>query len=71
MKLKAKINNFIFDFTNQRYWSIIDTQVLQGELNYFKSIEPEYAQFVIKRLEQKHHSPSISSMFSDIIARRV
>lgn len=71
MKLKAKLNNFIFDFTNQRYWSIIDTQVLQGELNYFKSIEPEYAQFVIKRLEQKHHSPSISSMFSDIIARRV
>lgn len=71
MELKAKLNNFIFDFTNQRYWSIIDTQVLQGELNYFKQIEPDYANFVINRLEQKHQCRSISSMFADIIARRV
>lgn len=71
MELKAKLNNFIFDFTNQRYWSIIDTQVLQGELNYFRQIEPEYANFVVKRLENKHHSHSISSMFADIIAGRV
>ena len=71
MELKAKINNFIFDFTNQNYWSIIDTQVLQGEINYFKQIEPDYANFVINRLEQKHHSRSLSSMFADIISRRV
>lgn len=71
MELKAKLNNFIFDFTNQRYWSIIETQVLQGELNYFKQIEPEYANFAIKRLERKHNVPSISSMFADIIAGRV
>ena len=71
MELKAKINNFIFDFTNRRYWSIIDTQVLQGELNYFKQIEPEYADFVIKRLERKHQSPSISTMFANIISGRV
>lgn len=71
MELKAKINNFIFDFTNQRYWSIIDTQVLQGEINYFKQIEPDYANFVINRLEQKHHSRSLSSMFADIISGRV
>jgi len=72
MELKAKLNNFIFDFTNQRYWSIIDTQVLQGELNYFRQIEPEYANFVVNRLENKHHiQQSISSMFADIIAGRV
>lgn len=71
MALKAKLNNFIFDFTNQRYWSIIDTQVLQGELNYFRQIEPEYANFVVNRLENKHHCRSISSMFADIIAGRV
>lgn len=71
MELKAKINNFIFDFTNQNYWSIIDTQVLQGEINYFKQIEPDYANFVINRLEQKHHSRSLSSMFADIISGRV
>ena len=71
MELKAKLNNFIFDFTNHRYWSIIDTQVLQGELNYFRQIEPEYANFVVKRLETKHRIQSISSMFADIIAGRV
>lgn len=71
MELKAKLNNFIFDFTNRRYWSIIDTQVLQGELNYFRQIEPEYANFVVTRLENKHHIHSISSMFADIIAGRV
>ena len=71
MELKAKINNFIFDFTNRNYWSIIDTQVLQGELNYFRQIEPEYADFVVNRLETKHRSRSLSSMFADIIAGRV
>ena len=68
MKLKAKINNFIYDFTNQNYWSIIDTQVLQGEVNYFKTIEPDYASFVIRRLQEKHHTQlSLSEMFSQII----
>jgi hypothetical protein len=71
MELKAKLNNFIFDFTNRRYGSIIDTQVLKGELNYFRQIEPEYANFVVNRLENKHHCPSISSMFADIISGRV
>lgn len=71
MELKAKLNNFIFDFTNRRYWSIIDTQVLQGELNYFRQIEPEYADFVVKRLETKHHSVPIKIMFADIISGRV
>lgn len=72
MELKAKINNFIFDFTNRNYWSIIDTQVLQGELNYFKTIEPEYAAFVIRRLEQKHNTTrTLAEMFSDIISGRV
>lgn len=66
-KLKAKINNFIYDFTNGNYWSIIDTQVLQGEINYFKQIEPEYAAFVIKRLETKYNTQSLSSMFKQII----
>ena len=68
MKLKAKINNFIYDFTNQNFWSIIDTQVLQGEVNYFMNIEPEYAAFVIHRLEQKHNThQSLSAMFVSII----
>lgn len=72
MELKAKINNFIYDFTNGNYWSIIDTQVLQGELNYFKTIEPDYAMFVITRLERKHNTnKTLSTMFADIIAGRV
>jgi len=69
MELKAKINNFIFDFTNQDYWSIIDTQVLQGEVNYFKTIEPSYASFVINRLEQKYLTNyTLQQMFHQIIS---
>jgi hypothetical protein len=71
MKLKAKINNFIFDFTNQNYWSIIDTQVLQGELNYFMQIEPEYARFVIQRLENKYSGITLSDCFRAIISGSV
>ena len=72
LELKAKLNNFIFDFTNHKYWSIIDTQVLQGQINYFKTIEPEYATFVIKRLEQKYnHQYTLAQMFSAIITGRV
>ena len=68
MKLKAKINNFIYDFTNQNYWSIIDTQVLQGEVNYFKQVEPDYAAFVINRLERKHNTRlSLPAMIASIV----
>lgn len=67
MELKAKINNFIFDFTNENFWSIIDTQVLQGEINYFKQIEPEYADFVIKRLERKYNNISLTGCIKHIL----
>ena len=69
MELKAKINNFIFDFTNENFWSIIDTQVLQGEINYFKQIEPEYATFVIQRLEKKYHNISLTNCIRQILKR--
>ena len=71
MKLKAKINNFILDFTNQNFWSIIDTQILQGEVNYFKQIEPEYAAFVIKRLEEKYNNITLSDCFKKILSDNV
>ena len=71
MKLKAKINNFILDFTNGNFWSIIDTQVLQGEINYFKQIEPEYAEFMIKRLERKYNNITLSECIAKIITDSV
>lgn len=54
-RLKAAVNNFLRDFTNGQLWSTMDTYTLQGELSYFRSIEPEYADFVVQRLEQKYN----------------
>ena len=54
-RLKAAVNNFLRDFTNNQPWSIMDTYTLQGELSYFRSIEPEYADFIVQRLEQKYN----------------
>lgn len=54
-RLKAAVNNFLRDFTNDQLWNTMDTYTLQGELSYFRSIEPEYADFVVQRLEQKYN----------------
>lgn len=54
-RTRAAINNFLKDFTTPNRWSIIDTQVLLGNVSYFKSINLSYAEFVIKRLEDKYN----------------
>lgn len=52
-RLKAAIFSFLKDFTTGNYWSIIDTQRLQGDIAYQKNIEPQYAANIIRKLETK------------------
>ena len=54
-RTRAAINNFLKDFTTPNRWSIIDTQVLLGNVSYFKSINLSYAEFAIERLEGKYN----------------
>lgn len=51
---KAMINNFLADFNNGVYWSVEDAQHLRGLRSYYGNIEPEYFNFVIRRLEDKY-----------------
>jgi len=65
-RIKAMLNNFILDFTNGNKWSIIETQSLQGTLNYFANIEHEYQQYVVKHFEKKYNC-NIKEMFHNIL----
>lgn len=65
--LRAALNNFLKDWTNGTVWSIISTQQLMGELNYFSMIEPEYAAKIFSKLENKYNVPSWRDIAKQII----
>lgn len=52
-RLKAMLHNFLRDFTLGKPWSIIDTQVLIGRVNYYRNIEPTYVRDLIKKYDEK------------------
>lgn len=52
-RLKAMLHNFLRDFTSGKPWSIIDTQVLVGQVSYYRNIEPAYVRELIKKYDGK------------------
>lgn len=52
-RLKAMIFSFFLDLTNNKTWSIIDTQVLTGKIAYYKMIEPDYIKYVTDHYNKK------------------
>jgi intein-encoded DNA endonuclease-like protein len=52
-RFKAALFSFLQDFTNGTRWSKIDTQVLVGQLAYYQKIEPEYAQHILDKYNEK------------------
>ena len=65
--LRAALNNFLKDWTNQQRWDIMSTSRLMGELNYLELIEPEYAQRVFNKLQTKHNVHSWRDIAIQII----
>ena len=55
-RLKAAIFSFLQDFTNNNKWSKIDTQVLLGQISYYKKIEPQYIINLIAKYNQKFNT---------------
>jgi hypothetical protein len=51
--LKAVLYSFLHDFTNNTPWSIMDTQVLMGNIAYYRKIEPDYTDYLIRRYSEK------------------
>ena len=53
--MRAKINNFLSDLTNNQIWSIIEVQRFLGLLQYYINIEPNYWSNIIRKYNQKYH----------------
>jgi hypothetical protein len=53
-RIRAMLNNLLKDYSEHRRWEYHDIEVVNGNFNYFRYIEPEYANFVLQRLEQKY-----------------
>lgn len=52
-RFRAAIFNFATDLQNGRPWDIMDAHVLLGQISYYRAIEVEYINEVLKRYSQK------------------
>jgi RNA-directed DNA polymerase len=52
-RFRATIYTFLQDLTNGSPWSILETQVLLGQISYFKQIEPDFIEKTINKYNQK------------------
>lgn len=50
---KAALCSFILDTKNKKYWELGDVQHLQGELNWYMQVEPEYFASVVDKANKK------------------
>jgi hypothetical protein len=51
--LKAQLHHFIIAYKEAQFYSIPETQHLQGVLNYAKQIEPDYINYLIQHYSRK------------------
>lgn len=52
-RFRAMVHNFCMDYKNGISWELHDVQVLQGLANYYRQIEKDNINAMIKKLEQK------------------
>ena len=50
---KAALCSFILDTKNKKYWELGDVQHLQGQLNWYTQVEPDYFKMVINKANLK------------------
>ena len=53
---KAAVCNFICDFQHGKRWAADEVQTLRGQLSFFRSVEPEYFDYIIRHMNQKFHA---------------
>ena len=64
--LKADLNNYTLDRQSDTPWDLDEIYALQGRISYYKSIEPEYIDFVINRHNKKHRVDVLNDIKTDI-----
>ena len=52
---KAMVNNFMADTLNGVKWSVDNVNYMCGIYSYYRSIEPDYTDYMVRHLEEKYH----------------
>lgn len=52
-QFKVTLYKFLSDFAANRWWDKHDVQILIGQLSYYKQIEPNYFNNLVRKYEQK------------------
>lgn len=55
-RFRATIYTFLQDLTNGWPWGILETQILLGQISYFKQIEPDFIEKTINKYNQKFNT---------------
>lgn len=66
--LRAMISNYILDRQNGVMWDLHDVQVLRGQINYYRMVEEEYVDGVIRYNNEKYHTDVMRSIHEDLAA---
>lgn len=53
---KAALCNFICDYQHGKHWSQEEVMTLRGQLSYFRSVEPDYFNYVVQHMNSKFHT---------------
>ena len=61
-QIKAMISNFAMDFKNDKPWEPNDVQQVLGNIAYMESIEKDYAESLVKNLNNKFQLDIIQAM---------
>ena len=65
-RFRAMINNYILDRLNGKRWDLHDVQVLRGLTNYYRMVERDYIDAVIKANNTKYSVDVIAMMSKDM-----
>ena len=63
---RAMLNNYILDRKNGKRWELHDVQVLRGILEYYRTIEKEYVDSVIRHNNTQHSVDVMKMMAADL-----
>lgn len=63
---RAMVNSYILDRRNGHAWELHDVQVLNGRMNYYRMVEPDYVAGVIRYNNEKYGTDVLKSMREDL-----
>lgn len=54
-RFRAALHNLLEDYAHGGSWEYSDRMVLAGQISYYRSIDPEYTDEVVRRYEEKYN----------------